>query len=497
MKQYDAIIIGGGLGGLVTAAMLSKEGLHVCVLEQHKVIGGCLQSFEREGYVLDTGMHYIGSMSKGQVLYQYFKYLGIVDSLRMRKLDENGFDHFHFLDGTHYCHAMGYEHFIDNLAESFPNERANIEAISRRIKAVGNLISPSILKEGRISDSGMEYMCMSAYKEIANHIKDEKLRNVLAGNCGLFAGNRWKTSMYEYGMITYSNIESAYAFVGGSQQLADLLVRQIHANGGDVRLNTKVTKMILEDDKVASVMLASDEKVKAKWVISSLHPALTFSMLENNKVYKKAFFTRINSLENTYGLFTTYLLMKPNTWKYVNQNHYLFNNPDVWSVEGDFKGYNIPSTLFCMQPSADSEYTKLITLLTPMPFSQYERWMNTMVGKRGDEYVEFKENFSEAVIDFVSLYYPDLRNGIIKKYTVSPLTYRDYTGTPMGSAYGIVKDCQNPLVTLFPAKTRINNLLLTGQNLNIHGCLGTTISAAITCAEILGMSYMAKAIGNA
>ena len=107
MKQYDAIIIGGGLGGLVTAAMLSKEGLHVCVLEQHKVIGGCLQSFEREGYVLDTGMHYIGSMSKGQVLYQYFKYLGIVDSLRMRKLDENGFDHFHFLDGTNYCHAMG------------------------------------------------------------------------------------------------------------------------------------------------------------------------------------------------------------------------------------------------------------------------------------------------------------------------------------------------------------------------------------------------------
>ena len=90
-----------------------------------------------------------------------------------------------------------------------------------------------------------------------------------------------------------------------------------------------------------------------------------------------------------------------------------------------------------------------------------------------------------------------LNNGIIKKYTASPLTYRDYTGTPMGSAYGIVKDCRNPLVTLFPAKTRINNLLLTGQNLNIHGCLGTTISAAITCAEILGMSYMAKAIGNA
>ena len=57
MKHYDAIIIGGGLGGLTSGVMLSKEALNVCVLEQHSVIGGCLQSFQRNGRVLDTGMH--------------------------------------------------------------------------------------------------------------------------------------------------------------------------------------------------------------------------------------------------------------------------------------------------------------------------------------------------------------------------------------------------------------------------------------------------------
>lgn len=220
-------------------------------------------------------------------------------------------------------------------------------------------------------------------------------------------------------------------------------------------------------------------------------------MLENNSVYKKAFFTRMNSLANTYGIFTTYLLLKPNSMKYVNQNHYLFHNPDVWADEGDYHGLNIPSTLLCMQPSSNSEYTPVVTLLTPMPYSQYERWIDTRLGHRGEEYAEFKERFSEEVINFVSQFYPNLRSCIDKKYTASPLTYRDYTSTPNGCAYGVVKDCRNPLVTLLPARTRLSNLLLTGQSLNIHGCLGTTISSAVTCSEIVGREYLAKKVGEA
>lgn len=497
MKKYDAIIIGGGLGGLTTAVMLSKEGLSVCVLEQHSIIGGCLQSFKRNGCTLDTGMHYVGSLSEGQIMHQYFKYLGVIDSLKLQKLDENGFDHFHFSDGTSYCHAMGYENFIDKLSQDFPDEYVNIKSLSKEINHVGNLISPTILKEGKISNGGIEYMSISAYNEIEKHIKSEKLKNVLAGNSGLFAGNKLTTSLYEYGMITHSNIEGAYAFIDGSQQLADKLVEQIVSNGGEVLLNSQVTKINLNNDKVESVVLKSGECYEAKWVISSLHPAITFSMLENNTIYKKAFFSRINSLPNTYGLFTTYLLIKPNTIKYVNQNHYMFNNSDVWATDGIYNGHNIPFTLLCMQPNSENEYTKVITLLTPMPYSICAKWENTELGKRGEDYKEFKEQFSDAVIDFVCKFYPELRQNIAKKYTATPLTYRDYTSAPEGCAYGIIKDCRNPLITLLPARTRISNLLLTGQSLNIHGCIGTTVSSAITCSEILGMEYLSKKIGNA
>ena len=110
---------------------------------------------------------------------------------------------------------------------------------------------------------------------------------------------------------------------------------------------------------------------------------------------------------------------------------------------------------------------------------------------------EFKQSFSEAVIDFVGQYYPTLRGSIDRIYTATPLTYRDYTSTPDGSAYGIIKDCRNPLVTMIPTRTRIANLLLAGQSVNIHGCLGTTITSAVACGEIVGTEYLAKKIGNA
>ena len=498
MKKYDVIIIGGGIGGLASGIILSKEGLSVCILEQHSVIGGCLQSFKRHGRTLDTGMHYIGSMGKDQIMYQYFKYFGITDDLRLHKLNDDGFDYFHFSDGESYCHAAGNERFVDTLSRRFPEDRKGIETIINKMQNIGDMIAPEVLRSGKLYNrGGKDYTTVSAYSEIERNINNDRLRNVMAGNTGLYAGDKLTTSMYEYGVITQSYIQGAYAFEDGSQQLADLMVRQIERNGGEVRLNARVEKIHLEGDKAEYVVLTSGERIFGERIISSIHPSTTFSILENNTVYKKAFFTRMNSLANTYGIFTTYLLMKPNTVKYENSNHFYFNINDVWSLDYMYKGANIPGVLMCMQPNSRNQYTDVISLLTPMPFEQCARWADTTIGRRGDDYKAFKEHFGNAVIDFVSQFNPNLKENIEFIHTASPLTYRDYTSTPEGSAYGLVKDCRNPLASLVFARTKISNLLITGQSLNIHGCLGATISAAVTCSEILGEEYLAKKIGNA
>ena len=73
MKKYDVIVIGSGLGGLLTADIMSKRGYHVCVVEKNNVAGGNLQTFKRDGVILDTGMHYFGSADKGQFIYKLFR----------------------------------------------------------------------------------------------------------------------------------------------------------------------------------------------------------------------------------------------------------------------------------------------------------------------------------------------------------------------------------------------------------------------------------------
>ena len=75
--------------------------------------------------------------------------------------------------------------------------------------------------------------------------------------------------------------------------------------------------------------------------------------------------------------------------------------------------------------------------------------------------------------------------------------YLDLTGSPEGPAYGLQKDFNRPVSSLIPVRSRIANLLLTGQNLNVHGMLGVTLSAALTCSELVGEAYLAKKIGYA
>ena len=102
VKTYDFIIVGSGIGGLVSANILAIEGYSVLVLEKNHQIGGNLQVFSRDQCIFDTGVHYIGGLDKGQNLHQIFKYLGIIDELNIHRLDDDGFDRIIFSDGREY-----------------------------------------------------------------------------------------------------------------------------------------------------------------------------------------------------------------------------------------------------------------------------------------------------------------------------------------------------------------------------------------------------------
>ena len=136
-KEYDILVIGSGLGGLVSALILAKEGLKVCVLEKNNQYGGNLQTFSRDKLIFDTGVHYLGGLSQGQNLNQYFSYLEIMDELELQKMDEDGYDKITFEDDpVEYPHAQGYKNFVKQLSEFFPHEKENLESYCEEIQYV-------------------------------------------------------------------------------------------------------------------------------------------------------------------------------------------------------------------------------------------------------------------------------------------------------------------------------------------------------------------------
>jgi len=137
-----------------------------------------------------------------------------------------------------------------------------------------------------------------------------------------------------------------------------------------------------------------------------------------------------------------------------------------------------------------------------MRMDEVEKWKDTfnIVGyeeDRGEEYAEFKRLKSEKLMDAVEKQFPGFKENIKSYSSASPLSARDYMGTDDGSLYGFAKDYREPMKTMVSSRTKIPNLLLTGQNINMHGVLGVTISAVVTSSQILGMEYLVNKINNA
>lgn len=496
MSKYDVIIIGSGLGGLECGTILSKEGYNVCVLEKNDLFGGCFQTYRRKGHLLDTGIHYIGSLSEGQVMNQFFRFIGIMDKLKVRKLDENAFDSI-FYKNKVYDYAMGYNHFIDNLCEAFPYEKENLYQYTRLLQEVGNLISVENFKKGVVSTEGMKFFNTSAAEMITRTTSNPDLQSVLAGSALLYGGSREHSNFYEHAMINNSYIQGAYRFVDGSMQVASAMIDIIRSNGGTVLNNSEVTRIIVENNRVQSVEINGTERIESNYVISNLHPKLTLTLLDKNRFIKNAYISRINSLENTYGIFTLNLIMKEKSYPYINRNFYLHGNNDVWYSKNNI-GRGITNCMISMQASSHNpDHADVISILAPMYIDEVSPWLNTLPEQRGDEYKAFKQEKARQLLAFIRNHDFDFDNAIEAMYTTTPLSYRDFTGTCDGSAYGIIKDYKCPQVGFVSTRTKLSNLFLTGQNLNVHGALGVTLTSIITCSEFLGQEYLAKKIGHA
>ena len=498
-KEYDVVIVGSGMGGLVSALILAKEGRTVCVLEKNSQFGGNLQTFSRDKKIFDTGVHYIGGLGTEQNLNKYLSFLGIMDELKLHKMEENGFDLISFGgDSTIYPHAQGYENFIQQLLIHFPKEENALRTYCNKIQEICNSFPMYNFEVGNgYNDEVTSYKLSDFLDEITT---DEKLKAVLMGSNFLYVASKEKTPLYVHALTVNSYIQSAWRCINGGSQISKLLIKELKKYGGEVYKNAEVVSFEYNGTHIKSCETKSGKRYLGTQFISNFNLKQTLKMV-GEQHFSKPFIKRIKSLEEVTSVFSTYIVLKKDSFPYQNYNRYHYNSVgDIWDTKGicdEGWPHLVVSSMNVDEPN--QKWASGITVMTYMDFSEVEPWAETYnvstIKKeefRSDSYEKFKEDKVARIMKRLETVYPSISETVERIYTSTPLTYRDFIGAENGNMYGFVKDANNPMKTFISPRSKISNLFFSGQNIRMHGIMGVTIGAFVTCMEMLDKEEFIK-----
>ena len=496
MKK-NCVIIGGGLGGLACGVILARNGYDVTVFEQNHQIGGCLQCFYRKGTKFETGMHFIGSALPNRNLYKLLNYLEVVGNVTLNQLDQNRYERFSF-KGNKFEFATGKEAFIEKLSQYFPREKDNIATYYNLVERISNASSLHSLDPTH-NDVALstKYQLCSINEVLDSIFDDEMLKNVICGENPLFAAERDKTPFSSHAFIFDFYNQSAFRVQGGSDAISLSLQNTIKKYGGNVFTGRRVTKIICNDTQATAVEIDNGEIANADLVIANIHPARLIELVDSHLI-RNAYRKRMSELPETVGCFSTYLKFKHGKQPYYNYNFYGYDQMSPWYCE-NYSQDNWPRGYLYMHlnEKPQQQWATSGVILSYMNFDDVAQWKGTPVGQRGEDYEQFKREKAERLIDLVARDLPELKDSIECYYTSTPLTYLDYTGTEDGSMYGVAKDINLSMSSRVHHRTKIPNLLLTGQNINSHGILGVLVGSIVTCSELMSEKEILKQIKDA
>ncbi|MBP5644146.1 MAG: NAD(P)/FAD-dependent oxidoreductase [Bacteroidales bacterium] len=489
-NKKTVLVIGGGLGGLVTGSILSKEGYKVTVLEKNAIIGGGLQTFKRHGVSFATGMHIFGGFNEGGNLKQIFDYLGITEKLHLLPTDADSCDEVTIADDNATYHLpKGKENLINYLSDIFPEEAENIR---NYIEKLFELSQEEDLYYLRESSSEPNFAKLSEdflkpYNILINkYIQNPKLKRLLVYLSPLFGGVEDMTPAFFNALLSVLHINGTFQFVDGSQQMADLLKEVIENGGGKVLANEEVVKINVDNHLVTDVLTKNGNSYHADHYISDVHPDVLLKVISED-AFSTAFKKRIHSVPESVSSFKVYIKFKKNTFKFINHPCYYIDNQMDW-----------PNQFMSVTPPVTNQgaFADTMIIISPMEFEQVKQWGNTMTGHRGEKYEIWKRQMTEKLLDLVENIYPKIRDAIEFSFASSPLTIRDFYGNKYGSNYGFQKDSNNLMLSQMSVFTKVKNLYLTGQNVNIHGFCGVSITAIETAEAIVGHNEIVRKINK-
>lgn len=494
MSNQKVIIIGAGLGGLVSAAILAKEGLDVNIVEKNPRVGGCLQSYRRDNAIFDTGMHIFGGMYEGGNIRRIFDYLGITDTLNIRDLDTaSDIEIFVGKEKAKHTFAFNRHQFVESVSRIFPEEKSNLQNYLGKVDEVMDQMDLFHLRTDKgLNSAGNVDFNLPANKFISKYIGDKRLAAMLGILNVLYAGEINVTPTYLHSATSSIFLNGACRIAGGYETLANALTSVIKKHGGKIVVNSKVVRINTANKEVVSILTDNGNLIEGDTFILASPTNELDNLLDNPNLLSNAYKSFISVKEDSISSFIVNIKLKRNSIAYSNRiGFFLEDYEKTWKDES---GPDVKRFMYMTPPVVNQgKFAETLNVVVPLRWSVVKQWEKNGQGARDKDYYQFKDRLVESIIKKLSDIYPNIREAIEYIDSATPLTIRDFTGVRNGAMCGLRKDC-NDAIPFIPLHTKIPNLLLTGQSINMHGFCGVTLTALQTCEAILGKDYLINKI---
>ena len=353
------------MGGMTAAAMLSKLGKKVLVLEQHYVPGGYTHTFKRKKYLWDVGVHAVGEVTEHSMTGRLLKYL-TDDGLKWASLGEV-YDEFYFPDDFRIDFPDSPKKFRENLIEAFPDEvdaiddyLASVREVSGAMKGyyLGRTVSSKLgwLGEKTIGAKAQKMLDLNTQEVVEKLTDNHKLQSVMTAQWGYYGSPPKRSSFAMQALVVKHFVHGGYYPVGGSEEIANHLLKTVVDGGGWTRIRADVEEIIVEKDTAVGVRLKGGEEIRAKSVMSAAGVQSTVTRLLPESHKAKDWAKDISKLNPAPCHVCLYIGFKgditkagagsANKWFYETWEP----NYDNWEVTPDGEMPDVP-VLYCSFPS--------------------------------------------------------------------------------------------------------------------------------------------------
>ncbi len=511
--DWDAIVIGSGIGGLTSAALLARYGhRRVLVLERHYVAGGFTHVFHRPGYEWDVGVHYIGQLQNPASPVR-----AAFDNLTEGRLEWSAMPDTYdrvLIGEREYEFVAGLERFRERMKSYFPSEA---RAIDRYIKAVLSCSRASGLyfaekamprPLARVAGALMRapflrWARRTTAEVLAEITSNRELISVLTAQWGDYGLPPDESSFAAHAIVCGSYFEGASYPVGGASKIAASIAPTVEAAGGRIVYNAEVSEVLIgRGQRAAGVRMKDGREFRAGIVISDAGAWNTFaSLLPPETPGVSSALKELSSVPPSKSHLCLYVGLKQSAKELglTGTNRWIYSTPDHDASVSRFdRDSSAPfPVLFVSFPSAkDPDFERrhpsraTAEVITPAPYDWFSRWENTRWKKRGQDYDDFKQALAERMQRGLEEHVPAVRGNIEVAELSTPLSTRHFMNYSRGEAYGVSVAPQRFRLRCLTPQTAVRGLYLTGQDVCLLGVTGAMMGGALTASAVLGRNLV-------